>query len=75
MMDNVRQPENVLGERDDNGAFAAGLFVLFVCGVCGFAVYSLAAVSICFVFAFKFYFAGLQCGHETLGVACKKPLC
>jgi len=52
MMDNVRQPENVLGERDDNGAFAAGSFVLFVCGVCGFAVYRVAAVSICFVFAF-----------------------
>nr|WP_314486627.1 hypothetical protein [uncultured Kingella sp.] len=75
MMDNVRQPENVLGERDDNGAIAADLFVLFVCGVCGFAVYRVVAVSICFIFAFKFYFADLQCGHEKLGVACKKPLC
>ena len=70
-MDNVRQPENVLGERDDNGAFAAGLFVLFVCGVCGFAVYRVAAVSICFIFAFKFYFAYLQCDDATLGAACK----
>ena len=51
------------------------IFVLLVCGVCGFAVYRVAAVSICFIFAFKFYFAYLQCDDATLGAACKKPLC